>query len=214
MNKSGANTDSEEKELNTDKMSEMVDKTDKASEESAKNAEQEQQPSEPAAEAADEAADEAGATEADKALAELQASYDELKDKYLRQTAEYDNYRKRTMREKMELTKNAGQDLLVALLPVIDDFERALSHMNEASDVAALREGVELIYSKFGSYLQKNGVTPIDAVNKEFDTDLHEAVTKIPAPTPDMKGKVLDCIEKGYMLNDKVIRFSKVVVCE
>ena len=205
MNKSGANTDSEEKELNTDKMSEMADKTDKASEESAKNAEQEQRPSEPAAEAADEAADEAGATEADKALAELQASYDELKDKYLRQTAEYDNYRKRTMREKMELTKNAGQDLLVALLPVIDDFERALSHMNEASDVAALREGVELIYSKFGSYLQKNGVTPIDAVNKEFDTDLHEAVTKIPAPTPDMK---------GYMLNDKVIRFSKVVVCE
>src|SRR5574344_392458 len=149
-----------------------------------------------------------------KELVEVQAKCDDLNDKYLRLTAEFDNYRKRTLREKMELTKSAGQDMLIALLPIVDDFERALSHMNDASDVAALREGVELIYNKFNDYLSKRGVAAIDAVNKEFDTDVHEAITKIPAPTPDMKGKVIDCVEKGYMLNDKVIRFSKVVVCE
>lgn len=144
----------------------------------------------------------------------LQAKVAELNDKYLRLSADFDNYRKRTMKERVELTKSAGSDMLLALLPVVDDFERALSHMTDATDVAALREGVELIYNKFNDYLKKYGVQPIEAIGQPFDTDVHEAITKMPAPTPDMKGKVFDCVEKGYKMNDKVIRFSKVVVCE
>ncbi len=144
----------------------------------------------------------------------MQNTINELNDKYLRLSAEFDNYRKRTLKEKMELTKTAGEGVLLGLLPVVDDFERALKHIGESDNVAALREGVDLIYNKFRDYLTQKGVSEIEAINQEFNTDVHEAVTNIPAPTPDMKGKILDCIEKGYMLNDKVIRFSKVIVCE
>ena len=144
----------------------------------------------------------------------LKQNINELNDKYLRLSAEFDNYRKRTLREKMELTKTAGESILVSILPVMDDFERALKHMGESDNVDALRNGVELIYNKFNDYLAQKGVTEIIAANQEFSTDLHEAITKTPAPTPEMKGKILDCLEKGYMLNDKVIRFAKVVVCE
>jgi molecular chaperone GrpE len=144
----------------------------------------------------------------------LKNTINELNDKYLRLSAEFDNYRKRTLKEKMELTKTAGESVLVGLLPVVDDFERAIKHIGESDSLDALRQGVDLIYNKFRDFLSQKGVTEIEAINQVFNTDVHEAVTNIPAPAPEMKGKILDCIEKGYMLNDKVIRFSKVVVCE
>jgi len=145
---------------------------------------------------------------------ELKKQLQELNDKYLRLSAEYDNYRKRTLKEKMELTKSAGASVILALLPVIDDFDRALAHLDDAKDLDAVKEGILLIYSKFKEFLAQQGVTEIEATNKEFDTDHHEAITKIPAPSEEMKGKVIDTVEKGYMLNDKVIRFAKVVVGE
>ncbi|MCG8579435.1 MAG: nucleotide exchange factor GrpE [Bacteroidales bacterium] len=138
----------------------------------------------------------------------------EINDKYLRLSAEYDNYRRRTLKEKMELTKTAGESILLALLPVIDDLDRAMAHMNDAKDVEALKEGMKLIHTKFNEFLGQQGMKEIEAKDKEFDTDLHEAVTKIPAPAEEMKGKVIDCIEKGYTLHEKVVRFSKVVVGE
>lgn len=138
----------------------------------------------------------------------------EMNDKYLRLAAEYDNYRRRTLKEKMELTKSAGEDILVNILPVMDDFERGLNHMDEAKDLEAVKEGVKLIYNKFKEFLKQRGVKEIEAKEKDFDTDLHEAITKIPAPTEELKGKVVDVVEKGYYLNEKVIRFSKVVIGE
>ncbi len=138
----------------------------------------------------------------------------DMEDKYLRLIAEYDNYRKRTLKEKMELLKSAGEDILVNLLPVLDDFERALNHIDEAADTDSLKEGINLIYNKFYDFLKQRGIKSIDAKNKDFDTDLHEAITKIPAPSDDLKGKVIDVIEKGYYLKDKVIRYSKVVIGE
>ena len=138
----------------------------------------------------------------------------EMNDKYLRLAAEYDNYRKRTLKEKMELTKSAGEDILVNILPVMDDFERGLGTIEQAKDVEAVKEGVQLIYNKVKEFLKQRGVKEIEAVEKDFDTDLHEAITKIPAPKEGLKGKVVDVIEKGYYLNEKVIRFSKVVIGE
>ena len=138
----------------------------------------------------------------------------EMNDKYLRLAAEYDNYRKRTLRERMELTKSAGEDILVNILPVMDDFERALNVIDQSKDISAVKEGIHLIYNKFTEFLKQRGVKEIEAKEKEFDTDLHEAITKIPAPDEKLKGKVVDVIEKGYFLNEKVIRFSKVVVGE
>ena len=150
----------------------------------------------------------------DGKLEELGEKLVEMNDKYLRLSAEFDNYRKRTLKEKMELTKSAGEQLLSNILPVVDNFERALKSMSTAKDVAALKEGVDLIYANFKSFLTQNGVKEIETENVDFNTDIHEAVTTIPAPTPELKGKVLDCIEKGYYLNDKVMRFAKVVVGE
>jgi molecular chaperone GrpE len=138
----------------------------------------------------------------------------EMNDKYLRLAAEYDNYRKRTLKEKMELSKSAGEDILINILPVMDDFERGLDHMDKAKDIEAVKEGVQLIYNKFKEFLKQRGVKEIEAKEKDFDTDLHEAITKIPAPTDELKGKVVDVVEKGYYLNEKVIRFSKVVIGE
>jgi molecular chaperone GrpE len=139
---------------------------------------------------------------------------EELNDKYLRLAAEYDNYRRRTLKEKMDLSKSAGADILVNILPVIDDFERGLDTIDKAKDIDAVKEGVQLIYNKFQEFLKQRGVKAIDAKEKEFDTDLHEAITKIPAPTEELKGKVVDVVEKGYYLNEKIIRFSKVVIGE
>ena len=138
----------------------------------------------------------------------------ELQDRYLRLSAEYDNFRKRTLKEKIDLQKSANAVLLEALLPVADDFDRAIQSVDEAKDIEALKEGMKLISGKFSGFLNQQGVKEIEAVNKEFDTDLHEAITKIPAPSKKLKGKVVDVIQTGYFLNDKVLRFSKVVIGE
>jgi molecular chaperone GrpE len=138
----------------------------------------------------------------------------ELQDRYLRLTAEYDNFRKRTLKEKIDLQKSANENFLQALLPVADDFDRGLQSVNEATDIEAVKEGLRLISGKFQGFLTQQGVKEIDAVKKVFDTDLHEAITKIPAPTKKLKGKVVDVVQKGYMLNDKVLRYSKVVIGE
>lgn len=159
---------------------------------------------------ADKKAEEAATEEKDS----LQKKYDELNDSHLRLRAEFDNYRKRTLREKSELIKNGGESALTHLLPVIDDFERALQNIRTAEDMKAVSEGVELIYSKFISYLSQQNVKPIETVGSPFDAETSEAVAMIPAPEPDMKGKVLDCVQTGYTLNGKVIRHAKVVVGE
>lgn len=153
------------------------------------------------------------AAEADE-LSEYKKKYEELNDSHLRLMAEFDNYRKRTLREKADLIKNGGENALSQLLPVVDDFERALQNIRTAEDIKAVEEGVELIYSKFIAYLSQQGVKPMEAVGKPFDTETFEAVAIIPAPEADMKGKVLDCIQTGYTLHDKVIRHAKVVVGE
>lgn len=142
----------------------------------------------------------------------LQAEQEEMKDKYLRLSAEFDNYRKRTMKEKAELILNGGEKAFKAILPVIDDMERALATMQKATDVEAVKEGVDLIYNKFIQILGQNGVQAIETKEKELDTDYHDAIAIIDAPTEKLKGKILDCVETGYTLNDKVIRHAKVVV--
>ena len=142
----------------------------------------------------------------------LQAEQEEMKDKYLRLSAEFDNYRKRTMKEKAELILNGGEKAFKAILPVIDDMERALATMQKATDVEAVKEGVDLIYNKFIQILGQNGVHAIDTKEKELDTDFHDAIAIIDAPSEELKGKILDCVETGYTLNDKVIRHAKVVV--
>ena len=149
-----------------------------------------------------------------KELEQANATIEDQKDKYLRLSAEFDNYRKRTMKEKAELILNGGERCITSILPIIDDFERALQTMQSATDVAAVREGVELIYTKFISTLEKNGVKAIETQEKALDTDFHEAIAVIPAPTKELKGKILDCTKKGYTLNDKVIRHAQVVVGE
>lgn len=149
-------------------------------------------------------------SEVDQIKEELAA----IKDKHIRLQAEFDNYRKRTLKEKMELTKSAGASILVNVLPLMDDFERAMQHIGESDDNAALKEGIDLIYGKFSDFLKQNGVSAIETFEKDFDTDIHEAITKIPAPSKALKGKVVDCIQKGYLLNEKVIRFAKVVIGE
>lgn len=152
--------------------------------------------------------------ESSKDKKSAQEEIEELNDKYLRLAAEYDNYRRRTLKEKMELAKSAGEDILINILPVMDDFERGLASIDKAKEVDAIKEGVLLIYNKFKEFLKQRGVKEIEAKEKEFDTDLHEAVTKIPAPSEELKGKVVDVIEKGYLLNEKVIRYAKVVIGE
>ena len=155
--------------------------------------------------------------EADKVsaeLAELQKKYDELNNSHLRLMAEFDNYRKRTLREKSELIKNGGENALTQLLPVVDDFERALQNIHKAEDLTGVAEGVDLIYNKFVSYLASQGVKAMEVVGKPFDLDQSEAVATIPAPEEGLKGKVLDCVQTGYLLNEKVIRHAKVVVGE
>ncbi len=145
---------------------------------------------------------------------EVEEKLKEEQDKYLRLSADFDNYRKRTLKERMDLTKFAGTEIYTSLLPVMDDFERAMNSMGDTDDINAVRQGIELIYNKFRDYLSQQGVKEIDALHKEFDTDVHDAVTKTPAPNKNLKGKVVDIIEKGYILNDRVIRYAKVVVGE
>ncbi|RNI30879.1 nucleotide exchange factor GrpE [Rufibacter immobilis] len=151
-------------------------------------------------------------TEAPQASENSTAELDEMRDKYLRLHAEFDNFRRRTSKERLELFKTANQELMVALIPVLDDLERAQTAMKDAQDVNAVREGVELIFNKFISLLQQKGLKAMEAVGQPFDADVHEAITQIPAPSEEMKGKVIDQVEKGYYLNDKVVRFAKVVI--
>ncbi len=155
--------------------------------------------------------------EEDSILRELTAARQELdeeKNKYLRLSAEFDNFRKRTMKEKAELILNGGEKTILNILPVLDDMERALATMEKASDVAAVREGVDLIYQKFIKILNQNGVTQIETTALPLDTDYHEAIALVPSPTEELKGKIMDCVQKGYQLNEKVIRHAKVVVGE
>lgn len=179
-----------EENLTEDQVQE-VSQEEESKEETAEE-EQEEEPREPTAE---------------EKLAELQ-------DRYLRLTAEYDNFRKRTLKEKIDLQKSANFGLLEALLPVADDFDRAMQSVEEARDIEAVKEGMRLITGKFQGFLNQQGVKEIEAVHKAFDTDLHEAITKIPAPSKKLKGKVVDVVQKGYYLGDKVLRFSKVVIGE
>lgn len=156
-------------------------------------------------------------TEEEKLSQELEKANQEIeeqKDKYLRLSAEFDNYRKRTMKEKAELILNGSEKSISSILPIVDDFERAIKNMETATDVAAVKEGVELIYNKFMNVLGQNGVKVIDTKELPLDTDYHEAIAVIPAPDEALKGKILDCVQTGYTLNDKVIRHAKVVVGE
>ena len=160
---------------------------------------------------------EAPLTEEEKLVQELEKANEQIeeqKDKYLRLSAEFDNYRKRTMKEKAELILNGGEKSISSILPIVDDFERALKNMETATDVAAVKEGVELIYNKFMSVLGQNGVKVVETKEQPLDTDYHEAIAVIPAPNEALKGKILDCVQTGYILNDKVIRHAKVVVGE
>ena len=147
-------------------------------------------------------------------LEQLQQETAELKDKYLRLSAEFDNYRKRTLNEKMELIKNASEKILLELLPIIDDFDRAIQANEKITDIDTVKEGELLIYGKLKDLIKKQGVEEIEAINQELNTDYHEALTKIPAPSEELKGKIVDVVEKGYLLNDKVLRFAKVVIGE
>lgn len=142
----------------------------------------------------------------------LQEKYDELNNSYLRLHAEYDNYRKRTLKEKMDIIKAGGEKVLTEMIPLIDDFERALETVQNADDKKAIVEGLELIYSKFVSFINQNGVKEMEAIGEPFDADKFEAVTTIPVQDESQKDVVVDCIQKGYILNDKVIRFPKVIV--
>lgn len=145
---------------------------------------------------------------------ELEYKLDELSDRHLRLQAEFDNFRRRTLKEKADLIKSGGEKVLSEILPVIDDFERAIHSMKEIPDDDTGKQGILLIYSKFKDFLKQHNVKEIDALHQNFDVDYHEALTKIPAPDEKLKGKVVDVVQKGYTLNDKVIRFAKVVVGE
>ncbi|MBQ4006010.1 MAG: nucleotide exchange factor GrpE [Muribaculaceae bacterium] len=171
-----------------------------------------QQPAAAPADTAEVTEETAAPADKDTLIAELQAAVEHEKKEYLFLMADFDNYRKRTLKEKQDLIKNGAERAMRELLPIVDDFERALAAMGAGGDVDSLREGVELIHSKFVKYLQQNGVTPIESTGADFDPELHEAVTMFPAPDESQKGKVIDTTTRGYMIHDKVLRHAKVVV--
>lgn len=138
----------------------------------------------------------------------------DFKDKYIRLYSEFENYRKRTAREKIDIITNASENVLKEIIPILDDFERAIANNENVEEISTIKEGFELIYNKIFKTLTNQGLAPMDSIGKSFDPDIHEAITKIPATKDKMKGKVMDVIEKGYTLNEKVIRFAKVVVGE
>ena len=153
----------------------------------------------------------------DKVLTDVittEAKLAEMQDKYIRLSAEFDNYRKRTLREKMDLSKYAAEDLFRNIIPLMDDFDRALAHMDTATDCAAMKDGIDLIYNKFSAFFKQNGIKEIESMNLGFNVDLHEAIAKIPVEDEEKKGKVVDVVQKGYYIYDKVLRHSKVVVGE
>ena len=183
------------------------DNTDKMAEK-----EQQQNPEEKADQPQEAEQPEEKEKTAEEKLQDAEEEIANLKDQLLRKIAEFDNYRKRTIKEKTELILNGGEKTVVAILPVLDDMERALANMEKAEDVAAVVEGVKLIHKKFIDILGKQGVKAIDTKDATFDVDLHEAIAQLPAPTDEMKGTVMDCTLTGYKLNDKVIRHAQVVV--
>lgn len=147
-------------------------------------------------------------------IAELQEQYEELNNKYLRLHAEFDNFRKRTVKEKADIIKTGGERIIKDILPFSDDFERALQSLHAADNKEAIVEGMDLIYSKFTDFLKQNGIVEIESIGEPFDADKFEAVTTIPAPDASQKGIVIDCIQKGYYMHDKIIRYPKVIVGE
>lgn len=147
-------------------------------------------------------------------LAKAQEKIDELNDKYLRQIAEFDNYRKRVIKEKAELIKNGGEKIITSILPILDDFDRAEANMEKMEDLDSLKEGVRLIIEKFSKLLKQEGLEKMDVVGKDFDTDFHEAIAMVPGQPDEMRGKIIDCVMAGYTLNDKVVRHAKVAVAE
>lgn len=149
---------------------------------------------------------------ANESVRDFEAELKEKDDKYLRLYAEFENYKRRTTTERIELFKTAGQEIMLAMIPVLDDFERALKAMETATDVTSVKEGIELVSHKFKNTLVSKGLKPMESIGQPFNADLHEAITNIPAPTEDLKDKVIDEVEKGYYLGDKVIRYAKVVV--
>lgn len=151
-------------------------------------------------------------TTPEKEIEELKEKLEKEKKEYLFLMAEFDNFRKRTLKEKSELIKNAGESVFKGLLPIVDDFERALKASQDTEDAKAMREGMELIYKKLKKFMEQNGVKEMDPEDREFDADRHEAISAVPVPDPEAKGKILDTVEKGYTINDKVLRHAKVVV--
>jgi len=166
--------------------------------------------------AAEEISDEQNIDPVEELSAEELAEnkYAELNDKYIRIHAEFDNYRKRTNREKIDIIENASASVLKDIIPVIDDFERAIKNNSENDDIVSVKEGFDLIFNKILTLTKSKGLTPMDSIGKEFDVEIHEAIAKVPAPSKKLKGKVIDAVEKGYTLNEKVVRFAKVVVGE
>ena len=191
-----------EKEMNNELENEKIDETNNTAEPAQEQA------------ATEETTELTGEELLQKQLDEANEKVASLEDKYLRQVAEFDNYRKRTIKEKAELIKNGGERAIESILPVLDDFERAIQNMSKDESVADMLTGVELIYNKFIGILKQNGLQKIETEGKDFDTDYHEAIAMIPAPEESLKGKVLDCVQTGYILNDKVIRHAKVAVGE
>lgn len=160
------------------------------------------------------ASEQAGAEQqpSDSELDKKQAELNEIRDKYLRLVAEFDNFKKRNAKERIELMQTANKEVILALLDVVDDMDRASKQLETATDVTAIKDGVMLVFNKLRSTLQSKGLKPMESLHKEFDADLHEAITEIPAPSDDLKGKVIDDLQKGYYLNDKLIRHARVVV--
>ena len=187
------------------KQEEQVDMHDAAHDE-----EQAQKTTDEATDEVEEPVDEM--TELKNKIESLEKELENSKKEYLFLMAEFDNFRKRTLKEKSEIIKNGAENAMRELLPVIDDFERAIKAIDDNNEIDSLKEGVDLIYKKFMKYLEKNGVKPIDSNDKDFDTELHEAVTMFPAADESQKGKIVDTVQTGYMLNDKVLRHAKVVV--
>ena len=204
----------EVKEENTNKASENKEHNQEP-EKTAGDAKQDPVADEPAVQPDSTAAETAG--QADKVVEEIRNAEEklaEMQDKYIRLSAEFDNYRKRTLREKMELSKYAAEDIFRKIIPIMDDFDRALSHMSAATDCSAMKEGIDLIYDKFSEFLKQNGIREIESMNTNFNVDLHDAVAKVQVDDEERKGKVVDIVQKGYYLQDKVLRHSKVVVGE
>ena len=200
--------------MKEEKKEELKKDMEEKVEETAPETEQTENEASPKEPKVDESQDLEGAKEltVEEQLEAANAEIASLKDQLLRKIAEFDNYRKRTIKEKTDLILNGGEKTIITILPVLDDMERALKNMQKAEDVSAVLEGVELIYKKFMDILAKQGVSIIETKEADFDVDLHEAVAQLPAPTPELKGKVMDCTQTGYKLNEKVIRHAQVVV--